>query len=306
MLFDAQMIIKKTFKYLIINFFLKTKIFLLFEKRIFKYRRFKYENKSIIPFFKKSTIFDYFLITSIYFNSYYRNLKDQTKQETISLSTLSNGEGRYWAEHYYKNFVGNSHRKNREIIYKKTIDLINEYNLDNSFVYFINLGSSSGLDLLYFKEKFKNINYISSDINEEIIDFQKENTFRNDLDIEYIEGSVEKIIIEIFKKLTINRKTKFIFFCNGTIQYVLPFKLKQMFDNLKKFNNHLYFIASEQFRNEKNGSSSFHVKNILWHHDIKKFAEENNFEIMFYKILNSGNDAVNQNQNIIFHNNFKI
>ena len=298
--------IKKIIKYLIINFFLKTKIFLLFEKRIFKYRRLKIENKSIIPFLKKNTILDHFLVTSIYFNRYYRNLKDQTKQEAITISTLSNGEGRYWAEYYYRNSVGDNHRQNREIIYKKTVDLIDEYNLDNSFVYFINLGSSSGLDLLYFMKKFKNINYISSDINEEIIDFQKKNTFRNNLNIEYIAGSVEKIIIEIIKKLTTNHNTKFIFFCNGTIQYVLPFKLKQMFDNLKKFNNHLYFIASEQFRNEKNVSSSFHVKNILWHHDIKKFVEENNFEIMFYKIINSGNDTVNQNQNIIFHNNFKI
>ena len=79
-----------------------------------------------------------------------------------------------------------------------------------------------------------------------------------------------------------------------------------MFDNLKNFNNHFYFVASENFRNEKNKSSSFHVKNILWHHDIKKFVEENSFKIIFYQIQNSGNDTVNQNQNIIFHNDFKI
>ena len=176
----------------------------------------------------------------------------------------------------------------------------------NSLVYFINLGSSSGLDLLYFDEKFKNINYVSSDINEEIIDFQKANIFKNNYNIKYIEGKIDIIITEVIKKIAINPKIKFIFFCNGTIQYVLPFRLRQMFFNLRNLSNQFYFIASEQFRNQKNNNSSFHIKNILWHHNIKNFAEENNFNIMFYKVLNSGSDTLNQNQNIIFHNDIEI
>ena len=160
-------------KNLIVFLFVKTKKILIYQNKIFKYRRLIYENKSIFPFIKKRTYLDYFVITNLYFNEYYRNLKNPKIQNQISISTVSNGEGRYWANHYYKSDYGNKHRINRQKIYKICENLINKNDLNNSKTYFINLGSSSGLDLLYFYNNFSHINYISSDVNSEII--KKEN-----------------------------------------------------------------------------------------------------------------------------------
>jgi len=63
---------KKILKKLIILFFVKTKLILLFEKKIFKYRSYLYQNKSIIPFLNKRTILDNIIVTDLYFNEYYK------------------------------------------------------------------------------------------------------------------------------------------------------------------------------------------------------------------------------------------
>ena len=293
---------KKFFKKLIILFFVKTKLILLLEKKIFKYRSYLYQNKSIIPFLNKRTILDNIIVTDLYFNEYYRNLKDQKKQKKISFMTLSNGEGSYWAKHYYTTEKGAIHRKNRSIIYSETEKLIINNNLNNSKVFFINFGSSSGLDLLYFKEKFNKINYISSDINSEIIDFQKKNTFKNIPEIDYFIGSVEEVIENIKIKFQNNSEIEIIFFANATIQYVVPEFLEKKFENLMGMKNKFYFCNSEQFRKNNKKEISFHVKNILWHHDLRKYVEKYKFKINFYKVQDSGKDRFNQNQNLIFSN----
>ena len=293
---------KKILKKLIILFFVKTKLILLFEKKIFKYRSYLYQNKSIIPFLNKRTILDNIIVTDLYFNEYYRNLKDQKKQKEISFMTLSNGEGSYWAKHYYTTEKGTIHRKNRSIIYSETEKLIINNNLNNSKVFFINFGSSSGLDLLYFKEKFNKINYISSDINSEIIDFQKKNTFKNVSEIDYVIGSVEEVIENIKIKFQNYSEIEIIFFANATIQYVVPEFLEKKFENLMGMQNKFYFCNSEQFRKNNKKEISFHIKNILWHHDLKKYVEKYKFKINFYKVQDSGKDRFNKNQNLIFSN----
>tara|TARA_B100001057_G_scaffold360300_1_gene362611 strand:- start:6412 stop:7296 length:885 start_codon:yes stop_codon:yes gene_type:complete len=293
---------KKFLKKIITFFFVKTKLILLLEKKILKYRSFFYQNKSIIPLLNKRSILDHIIVTNLYFNEYYRNLKDQKKQKKISLMTLSNGEGSFWARHYYTSEKGTIHRKNRSIIYSETEKLIKDNNLNNSKVFFINLGSSSGLDLLYFKEKFDNINYISSDINEEIIDFQKNNTFKNISEIDYVIGSVEEVVEKIKIKFQKNPEIKLIFFANATIQYVVPQFLEKKFENLRDVENKFYFCSSEQFRKNTQKEISFHIKNILWHHDLKEYVEKYKFKIKFYKKQDSGKDRFNQNQNLIFSN----
>ena len=293
---------KNFLKKIIILLLVKTRLILLLEKRILKYRSSFYLNKSIIPLLKKRTILDHILVTNLYFNEYYRNIKDQNEQKRISLMTLSNGEGSYWAEHYYKSLKGTIHRKNRSIIYSETEKLIIENNLDNSKVFFVNLGSSSGLDLLHFKKKFNNINYISSDINEEIITFQKNNTFKDILNIDYITGSIEDAIEDIRFKFQNNSEIKIIFFTNATIQYVVPKFLDKKFNNLINIKNKFYFCTSEQFRKNNKNDMSFHVKNILWHHDLKRYVEKYGLKMYFYKTQDSGSDRFNQNQNLIFCN----
>tara|TARA_X000000950_G_C13760804_1_gene596730 strand:- start:180 stop:1088 length:909 start_codon:yes stop_codon:yes gene_type:complete len=290
-------------KRLIVFLFVKTKIILLFQNKIFKYRRLIYENKSIFPFIKKRTYLDYFIITSLYFNEYYRNLKNPKIQNQISISTLSNGEGRYWANHYYKSDIGNMHRNNRQKIYKICENLINKNDLNNFNTYFINLGSSSGLDLLYFYNNFSHINYISSDINSEIINFQKENTFKKINNITTITGSVEKVVEQIYSKFKNEKNIKLIFFCNGTLQYLIPYVLEEMLINLKKIKNKFYFLSSENYRNSNNSNISFHVKNILWHHDLLKYSKMNNFRVLSYsKYQGNPSDNLNLVQDIVFEN----
>ena len=293
---------KKILKKIAILLLVKTKIILLLEKRILRYRRFLYLNKSIFPIFKKRTKLDYYIISKLYFDEYYRNLKDQNIQRKISFSTLSCGEGAYWAKYYYDSQKGSMHRKYRSIIYSETEKLIIDNKLDDSNVYFVNLGSSSGLDLMYFKEKFHNMNFISSDINEEIINFQKENTFKNITNIDYIIGPLEDVVEDIRLKFHNNPEIKIIFFTNGTIQYVLPQFLDKALGNLTNIKNKFYFCSSEQFRNNEKKDISFHVKNILWHHDCKKYIEKYDFKISFYKKLDSSENAINQSQNFVFSN----
>jgi hypothetical protein len=293
---------KKFLIKIIVLLFVKTRLILLLEKRILKYRRHLYLNKSILPMFKKRTILDHFIVSTLYFGEYYKNLKDQNVQRKLSLLTLNDGEGAYWAKYYYENQKGLIHRENRSTIYLETEKLIIDNNLDNSKVYFVNLGSSSGLDLLHFKKKFQNINFISSDINEEIINFQKENTFKGITNIDYIIGTLENVIEDIRLKFQNNSEIKIIFFTNATIQYVVPKFLDKAFNSLTNIKNKFYFCSSEQFRNTGKKDISFHVKNILWHHDYRKYIEQYDFKIKFYKIQNSGEDKINQNQNFVFSN----
>ena len=295
---------KEFLKKLTILLFVKTRLILLLEKRILKYRQLFYLDKSIFfwPLFKKLTKLDEIIVTSLYFGEYYKNLKDQNVQRKLSLLTLSDGEGAFWAKHYYENQKGLAHRENRSIIYLETEKLIIENNLDNSKVYFVNLGSSSGLDLIHFKKKFQNMNFISSDINEEIINFQKKNTFKDITNVDYIIGTLEDVIENIRLKFQNNSEIKIIFFTNATIQYVIPKFLDKAFNDLTNIKNKFYFCSSEEFRNNEKKDISFHVKNILWHHDCKKYVEKYNLKISFYKKQDSGEDHLNQNQNLIFSN----
>ena len=98
-------------------------------------------------------------------------------------STLIDGEGRKWALHYYNYWDGRpikleelKKRKDHTlIIYEKMINFIKSNNLtDDQDTYIIQLGSSSGRDIEFFLKTFPKLNYISTDINDEILDFQKE------------------------------------------------------------------------------------------------------------------------------------
>ena len=65
-------------------------------------------------------------------------------------------------------------------IYQKMINFIKQKNFhENEDTYIIQLGSSSGRDLEFFLNFFPKINYISTDINDEILDFQKKYNFNN-------------------------------------------------------------------------------------------------------------------------------
>ena len=280
---------------------IKSGFIFLLEKRIFKYRSLKYENKSIFPFIKKYYhIIDYFLVTVVYFRNYYSKMKNPNKQREISFKTLDSGEGVKWAKHYFdKNSKGNIHRKEREDIYNKTSELIVEKFLNNKKTLFINIGSSSGLDLLHFYNKFNEMFYLSSDINNEIIDFQKE--VYKDHNIHYFTGPVDVVAenLEDLKKKYDAEKV--IIFCNGTLQYEIPFFLNKSLEILKKSKVKFFFCMTEAFELKFNNVDSYNKKNILWMHNYPKYIYNNNLKIVWQKITKE-NQVYNNSINIIFTN----
>ena len=71
--------------------------------------------------------------------------------------------------------------KNITTIYKKIVNYIKKKNLDqNKDVFIIQLGSSSGRDLEYLYNIYPKLNYISTDINDEILDFKSKCDSLND------------------------------------------------------------------------------------------------------------------------------
>ena len=56
------------------------------------------------------------------------------------------------------------------------IKFIDYYKLsEDEDVVIIQLGSSSGRDIEFFIKKYPKLNYVSTDVNEEILSFQREN-----------------------------------------------------------------------------------------------------------------------------------
>ena len=259
---------------------------MLLEKQIFHYRSLKYKGKSFLPYLKNNT-FDYLISTVLYFRFYYRNLNDPNKQRKISLNTLGDGEGKYWAKHYYYTGVGKIHRLKRKNIYEETIKLINNYGLDKEDNLFIILGSSSGKDIEFFYNHFKKFKYISIDVNQEIISFQKE--VLNIPNIKYHVGTSEKAA-DIIKKYQ-NNNSKILIFTNGTLQYEIPYFLNEMFKSLKTINNKIYFCLAEHYEKtfkENINIKSYHRKNIMWVHNYEQYLKENNFNILFQRVNSEG------------------
>ena len=292
-------------KKLIVNFLgliiVKTKIILLLEKKIFHYRSLKIKGKSFFPYLKYNE-FDYLISTVLYFRLYYRNLIDPNKQRRISLNTLADGEGKFWAN-YYNSEEGHKHRLQRKNIYEETIKLINNYSLDKEDNLFINLGSSSGKDIKFFHNHFKKFKYISSDVNQEIISFQKE--ILNIPNIKYYMGTSEKVI-DIIKEYQ-NNNSKILIFSNGALQYEIPYFLNKMFKSLKTINNKIYFCLSEQYEKtfkENINIKSYHRKNVLWVHNYTQYLKENNFNILYQSV--DGEGIRNLSLNLIFSNKTSI
>jgi hypothetical protein len=242
----------------------------------------------------------------LYFRFYYRNLNDPNKQRRISLNTLGgggDGEGKFWAKHYYYAEEGKIQRLKRKNIYEETIKLINNYGLDKEDNLFIILGSSSGKDIEFFYNHFKKFKYISIDVNQEIISFQKE--VLNIPNIKYHVGTSEKAA-DIIKKYQ-NNNSKILIFTNGTLQYEIPYFLNEMFKSLKTINNKIYFCLAEHYEKifkENINIKSYHRKNIMWVHNYEQYLKENNFNILFQRV--NGEGIRNLNLCLIFSNKTSI
>lgn len=290
---------KKIIKKVLIFFLIKFHFIIIFEKKLSRFRSLKMNNKSILPFLRYN-VFDKFMI-SLYYNNYYKNLNNPKKQIEISKRYNQSGDGLILAKEYYKD-PSLGHRKSSILFYQNVENLINEKNLNNTQTYFMNFGSSSGLDILNFREKYEKINYISCDIDNNSIQFQRQVSLKKFPNIEYTTDSLEVVCKNIKKILDKNSEIKIIFFTNNTLQHNIPSLIVELYENLKQIKNDFYFCATEKLKlNVKESQLSEHINYVQWHHDLKKYAEKYEFKTFFYERMNIKKD-IEDYQKIIFSN----
>ena len=254
----------------------------------------KYNFKKHKSFNKNENFFRYYL-NRFFVTEYYIKLININPEEArkIADTTLVGGEGRKWAQDYYdRHFQTLEELKRRKSgkmtlyksfpIYQEIINYIKINKMDNDKnCYIIQLGSSSGRDLEFFYKLFPNINYISTDVSDEILNFQKEKyNYKNFYFFKCHAEEIDKCI----EKYSLYDK-KIIFFSAGSLQYVQPFYLEVFFKKLKLIKNLNLFICDAldiRFINDKSYRSKYRW-NLNFSHNYKKYAKD--FKIHNVKVI---------------------
>lgn len=170
-----------------------------------------------------------------YINSYYNKVKSlhDLKKTKLSKSNLS----------YWKAFV----------VYEKIVNFVNKNNLNSKNTYIIQVGSCSGRDLFFFSSLFPNINYVSTDIDNNILNFQKKkyHDFKNFL---YTKCFAHQIDICLHKYNLFNKRV--ILFSCSSLQYVHPLLLKFFSKKIKLFKKIDLFILEPVSRAFVNSSET--------------------------------------------------
>ena len=235
------------------------------------------------------------LLDKIFATEYYGKLKDIQKIKELVDSNFNDGQGKYWAEHFYSNGPVSENLKkiapkkniiNEEIflVYKKIPEFIVSNKLENSNItHIIEIGSCSGRNLEFFKSILPNINYISLDIHDEILNFQKKKY--ESLNFNYYKGYAENIddCINHYKI----KNDNLIIFSSACIQYFHPIILETFFYKLKNFSNFNLFL-DENTSNDflKHGKLlSEHRGSLSFSHNYDAYAKKFNFKIREKKII---------------------
>ena len=273
-------IIYNIIKYPLIIIFIKTPLINILKKRFKNYRSSK--NRNII----------WLILDTLFQREYFNKLKNKEEIRELTDSTLIDGEGRKWALHYYNYYDGRPTKleelKKRKdynlIIFEKMINFIKSNNLtDDQDTYIIQLGSSSGNDIEFFLKTFPKLNYISTDINDEILDFQKEKY--NYSNLKYFKCYAEDID-ECINNFNISDKNIILFSC-GTLQYVNPSFLKEFFLKLRKYQK-LNFFALEPISLsfiDDNKKISDHRVNISFSHRYDEYVRNSNANIAEFQVI---------------------
>ena len=276
-------IIYNIIKYPLIIIFIKTPLINILKKRFKNYRSIK--NRNII----------WLILDVLFWREYLIKLKDKIELRELTDSTLMDEEGRKWALHYYhQNLIklkelktrrtGNMSTNDAEPIYEKMINFIKSNNLtDDQDTYIIQLGSSSGRVIEFFLKTFPKLNYISTDINDEILDFQKEKY--NYSNLKYFKCHAEDID-ECINNFNICDKN-IIVFSIGSLQYVNPFFLKTFFLKLRKYPK-LNFFAMEPISLsfiDNNKKISDHRVNISFSHRYNEYVRNSNANIAEFQVI---------------------
>ena len=224
---------------ILILVFIKTPFIKILKKR--------YEN----ILFNKSKSKFWILLDWLFVNEYLLKLKDKNEIRMLTDSILANGKGKKWAEIYYNEYDGSLKELKKsktgsistyeaKPIYNNIINFINSNNLSkDKNTNIIQIGSSSGRNLEFFLKIFPDLNYISTDIINEIIEFQK--TKYNYPNFKYFKCYAEDIdkCIDYFN---LSQK-RIIIFSIGSLQYINPFYLDIFFLKIKNYKTIDLFIS---------------------------------------------------------------
>ena len=270
-------------KYPLIIIFIKTPFINILK------RRFK-----LIKFLKKRNVI-WLVLDTLFQREYFSKLKNKEEIRELTNSTLIDGEGKKIAEYYYnKHFQTLDELKKRRTgtmssndaipIFERMINYIKSNNLsDDKNTYIIQLGSSSGRDLEFFLKIFPKLNYISTDVNDEILDFQKEKySYPN---LKYFKCYAEDID-ECINHFKISDKN-IILFSSGSLQYVNPFFLEEFFLKIKNYKNLNLFINEPVNLSFIDDSSlmSVHRVNTSFSHRYDEYAKNSNFNIIESQVI---------------------
>ena len=191
------------------------------------------------------------VLENIFWEQYFCKIKNPYFQRELTSKSLLNGNGEKWAKKYFKKSpknlkelkkkrVGNLSALKAIPIHQEIYNFIKKENLNNSKTSIIQIGSSSGSDLIFLNNYFKKTRYISTDINDEIINFQK-NIKNKFLYFKCYADEINNCI-----KKYCRDSNNLIIFTNGSLQYVNAFFLKKMHLNLtKNYNKKINFFINE-------------------------------------------------------------
>ena len=276
-------IIYNIIKYPLILIFIKTPLINILKKRFKNHR-----------FLKKRNII-WFVLDAVFQREYFNKLKNKKEIRELTNSTLIDGAGRKWAQNYFnkcfqtldelkKRRTGTMSQSDANPMFERMINYIKSNNLsDDKNTYIIQLGSSSGRNLEFFLKIFPKLNYISTDVNDEILDFQKEKYRYPNL--KYFKCYAEDID-ECINHFKISEKN-IILFSSGSLQYVNPFFLEEFFSKIKNYKNLNLFISepiSLLFIDNSNLISD-NRGNISFNHHYDKYAKNSNFNIIENQVV---------------------
>lgn len=237
-----KIIYKLILKYPLIILLLKTPL-----KKIFinYMRKFRYR--------EKTNLLDE-LLSYFFWIEYFSKLENPEEIRKITNSTLDEGEGRKWAEGYFRGHfktIENLHNtkfgnfglmtlNDAHPIFSEIIKYIKDNHLsEDKGTFIIQIGSSSGMDLKFFYDQFPKLNYISTDINDEILNFQKEKyDFPN---FKFFKCYAEEID-KCFEQFNLEAK-RIILFSTGGASYVVPYFLNIFFSKIKFHKNLILFLS---------------------------------------------------------------
>ena len=282
-----KIIYKLILKYPLIILLLKTPL-----KKIFinYMRKFRYR--------EKTNLLDE-LLSYFFWIEYFSKLENPEEIRKITNSTLDDGEGRKWAEEYFRGHfktIENLHNtkfgnfglmtlNDANPIFSEIIKYIKDNHLsEDKGTFIIQIGSSSGMDLKFFYDQFPKLNYISTDINDEILNFQKEKyDFPN---FKFFKCYAEEID-KCFEQFNLEAK-RIILFSYGSTQYVVPYFVNIFFSKIK-FHKNLILFLNEPIDLRFFKTSEVAIKqqrgNISFSHNYKQHAQKNNLKIIKEQII---------------------